>query len=104
MPGTLCRLTPTDTLFSGRLVENTHARAHTHAQAAGRCHKDTVDRVKTLIKTLKFNVHLSPYPSGIVCRFQPLVHMQRKTTRTHRRNILSTISLPDKSWSLSGAI
>lgn len=83
VPGTLCRLTPTDTLFSGRLVENTH----THTQAAGRRHKDTVDRVKTLIKTLKFNVHLSLYPSGTVCGFQPLVHMQRKTKQAHQRKI-----------------
>lgn len=81
MPGTLCRLTPTDTLFSGRLVENTHT------QAAGRRHKDTVDRVRTLIKTLKINVHLSLYPSGVVCGSQPLVHMQHKTTQRHRGKI-----------------
>ncbi len=87
MPGTLCRLTPTDTLFSGRLVENTHT------QAAGRRHKDTVDRVKTLIKTLKINVHLSPYPSGVVCGSQPLVHMRHIETP---RKDLSTLSLPDK--------
>lgn len=42
--------TPTDTVFSGRLVQ-------THMCAVS--HKDTVDSLKTLIKTLKIN-----YPSG----------------------------------------
>lgn len=82
MPGTLCRLTPTDTLFSGRLVKNTNT------QAAGRRHKDTVDSAKTLIKTLKINVHLSLYPSGVVRGYKPLVHMRHKER--------SSSSLPDK--------
>ncbi len=88
MPGTLCRPAPTDTLFSGRLLDNTH----THA--AGRRHKDIVDGAKTLIKTLKINVHLSPYSSGDVCGAQPLVHKQHKTTE--RRQDLSTVSLPHR--------
>lgn len=68
VPGTLCRRAPTDTLFSGRLLENTHTG----------CHKDAGDRAGTLIKTLKMNVHLSPDPSAVVCGSQPLVHTQQQ--------------------------
>ena len=100
MPGTLCRLTPTDTLFSGRLVEK-----HTRTRAAGRRHKDTVDRARTLIKTLKINVHLSPYPSGDLCGSQPLVRTLHKNhTEALRKRFVHRLPPRQKRWSLSGAV
>lgn len=100
MPGTLCRLTPTDTLFSGRLVEK-----HTRTRAAGRRRKDTIDRARTLIKTLKINVHLSPYPSGDVCGSQPLVRTLHKShIEVLRKRFVHCLPPRQKRWSLSGAV